>query len=148
MTTRHPSGPSRLAIVGPAECMRLLESVPVGRLIYTHGGLPAIRLVNFVLDQDTVVFSTGLGDKFQAAERGDVVAFEADDLDAEHHLGWTVTAIGHLSVLPAQEAIAAHDRLRLQSWLPIHDAHLVRLAIESVRGRRLVPWEQRPRTGA
>jgi len=148
MTTKHHPDQSRLAIISPAECLRLLESVPVGRLVYTRGGLPAVRLVNFVLDEDTIVFTTGRGDKFQAAERGDVVAFEADDLDAERHLGWTVTAVGHLSVVTADGAADLRRRLPLHSWMPMDDAQLVRLAIESIHGRRLVPWAQRPRAGA
>src|SRR5690348_14598612 len=101
MSTTHESDRSRLRIVDTAECLRLLGSVPLGRLVYTYAGLPAIRLVNFVLDDDTIVFSTGKGGKFRAAERGDVVAFEADDVDLERHNGWTVTAIGHLSVVTA-----------------------------------------------
>jgi len=80
---------SRLEIVSNPECLRLLGSVPLDRLIYTYGGLPEVRLVNFVLDDDTIVFSTGPGDKFRAAERGDVVAFEADDADHDRHVGWT-----------------------------------------------------------
>lgn len=148
MTSKHRSDQSRLAVISSAECMRLLESVPVGRLVYTRGGLPAVRLVNFVLDEDTIVFATGRGDKFQAAERGDVVAFEADALDAERHLGWTVTAVGHLSVVTPDEADDLRRRLPLHSWMPMDDARLVRLGIESFHGRRLVPWAQRPRAGA
>jgi len=91
------------------------------------------------------VFSTGQGDKFRAAERGDVVAFEADDIDLERHLGWTVTAVGHLSVVTDDEAGALRRTLPLHSWLPMDEPQLVRLGIESVHGRRLVPWGQRPR---
>ena len=139
---------SRLEIVSPAECLRLLASVPLGRLVYTYGGLPAVRLVNFVLDDDTIVFSTGTGEKLRAAERGDVVAFEADDVDTERHLGWTVTAVGHLSVVSPEETAELRRTLPLHSWLPIDDPQLIRLGIESVHGRRLGPWAQRPRSGS
>ncbi|MEU4287362.1 pyridoxamine 5'-phosphate oxidase family protein [Kribbella sp. NPDC026596] len=148
MSTQAKFDHSRLEIVSPAECLRLLQSVPLGRLVYTYGGLPAVRLVNFVLDDDTIVFSTGTGDKFRAAERGDVVAFETDDVDGERHLGWTVTAIGHLSVVSPEEAAEFRRTLPLHSWLPMDDARLVRLGIESIHGRRLVPWGQRPRSGS
>ncbi|MFG1912330.1 pyridoxamine 5'-phosphate oxidase family protein [Kribbella sp. NPDC048928] len=127
---------------------RLLGSVPLGRLVYTRGGLPAVRLVNFLVDADTVVFSTGQGDKFQAAERGDVVAFEADEVDVERHLEWTVTAIGHLSVVTRDQAAELRRTLPVHSWLPMDDPRLVRVSVESVHGRRLVPWGERPRTGA
>ncbi|TDD50061.1 pyridoxamine 5'-phosphate oxidase family protein [Kribbella antibiotica] len=136
---------SRLEILSPASCLGLLRSVPLGRLVYTHGGLPAIRLVNFVLDDDTIVFSTGQGDKFHAAERGDVVAFEADEVDAHLHTGWTVTAIGHLSTVSTEEAAELRRTLPLHSWLPIDAPQLIRLGVESIHGRRLLPWAQRPR---
>lgn len=147
MTTISLFDHSRLEIISTAECLRLLSSVPLGRLVYTYGGLPAIRLVNFVVDDDTLVFSTGPGDKLRAAERGDVVAFEADDVDLERHLGWTVTAVGHLSVVTPDESTALRRTLPLHSWLPMDDPRLVRLGIESLHGRRLVPWGKRPRTG-
>ncbi|MEV5965966.1 pyridoxamine 5'-phosphate oxidase family protein [Kribbella sp. NPDC051952] len=144
MSTQSHFDRSRLEIVGPADCLQLLGSVPLGRLVYTSGGLPAVRLVNFVLDDDTIVFSTASGDKFRAAERGDVVAFEADEVDLERHVGWTVTAVGHLSVVSADEVEALRHSLPLHSWLPMDDPYLLRLGIESVHGRRLLPWAQRP----
>ncbi|WP_329000916.1 pyridoxamine 5'-phosphate oxidase family protein [Kribbella sp. NBC_00709] len=147
MSTSQQYDNSRLQILGPAECISMLGSVPLGRLVYTNAGLPAIRLVNFVLDEDTIVFSTGQGDKFHAAERGDVVAFEADDVELERHMGWTVTAIGHLSVATAEESTELRHRLPLHSWLPMDESQLVRLGIESIHGRRLVPWGRRPRSG-
>ena len=146
--TTHPCDRLRLAIVSPAECLRLLGSVPLGRLVYTYGGLPAVRLVNFVVDGDTIVFSTGQGEKLRAAERGDVVAFEADDVDPERHLGWTVTAVGHLSIVSADDAAELRRTLPLHSWLPLEEPQLIRLGIESVQGRQLVPYAQRPRAGS
>ncbi|MET9311851.1 pyridoxamine 5'-phosphate oxidase family protein [Kribbella sp. NPDC003505] len=148
MTLTHHFDHSRLEIVDRAECLRLLQSVPIGRLVYTSGGLPAVRLVNFLLDADTVVFNSGRGDKFRAAERGDVVAFEADEVDLERHVGWTVTAIGHLSVVSDDEAAELRRTLPVRSWLPMEDPRLVRVGVESVHGRRLVPWGKRPRDGA
>jgi uncharacterized protein len=139
---------SRLEIVNRDECLHLLHSVPIGRLVYTNGGLPAVRLVNFLLDGDTIVFNSGRGDKLRAAERGDVVAFEADEVDLDRHIGWTVTAIGHLSVVSDDEAAQLRRTLPVRSWLPIEEARLVRVGVESVHGRRLVPWGKRPREGA
>ncbi|MFK4084845.1 pyridoxamine 5'-phosphate oxidase family protein [Kribbella sp. NPDC020789] len=147
MTAAQQFDHSRLEILSPAACLRLMSSVPLGRLVYTFHGLPAIRLVNFVVDDDTIVFSTGPGDKFLAAERGDVVAFEADEVDGELHTGWTVTAIGHLSVVSADEAAELRRTLPLHSWLPMDEPRLIRLGVESLHGRRLVPWAQRPRSG-
>jgi uncharacterized protein len=134
-----------LEILDPGECLKLLQSVPVGRLVFTQGGLPAIRLVNFSVDQDTIVFAADDGEKFQAAERGDVVAFEVDEIDIDRHLGWTVTAVGYLSVVPLEEAARLRRITPLRPWAPLHEQRLVRLSTESLTGRRLLPWGQRPR---
>lgn len=133
-----------MQILDDTESLKLLTSVPIGRLVFTMGGLPAVRLVNFVLDGDTLIFSTADGDKYRAAERGDVVAFEVDEVDLDRHLGWTVTAVGHLSVIDPEEAEPLRHDLLLRPWAPNRDAYLIRLAIESLEGRRLVPWGQRP----
>ena len=95
-----------LEILDASECLRLLSSVPVGRLVFTQGGLPVVRLV----------------------------AFEVDDIDLERRHGWTVTAIGHLSAVPEGEA--AELAGTAPSWLRLRDRQLIRLGTESVSGRR------------
>ena len=139
---------SGLQILDDGESLELLSSVPIGRLVFTKGGLPAVRLVNFVLDGDSLIFATADGDKYRAAERGDVVAFEVDAVDEDRHLGWTVTAAGHLSVIDPDEAESLRHGLPLRPWAPQHDNYLIRLGIETLEGRRLVPWAQRPRDQA
>ncbi|MEU4602675.1 pyridoxamine 5'-phosphate oxidase family protein [Kribbella sp. NPDC023972] len=144
MTTLDRFDTSGLEVLSPADCLRLLESVTLGRLVYTVGALPVVRLVNFVVDADSVVFASADGEKLRAAERGDIVAFEADTVDLERQLGWTVTSVGHLSVVPADEAEQLAREIRLRSWAPLPSPRLIRLGIESVTGRRLLPWAQRP----
>ena len=135
-----------LEILDPGECLRLLQSVPVGRLVFTQGGLPAVRLVDFSVDCDTIVFASDDGEKFRAAERGDVVAFEVDDVDLERHLAWTVTSVGHLSVVPTDEAARLRRVTPLRPWAPLPEQRLIRLGTESLSGRRLLPWGQPPRS--
>jgi hypothetical protein len=122
-------------ILDAGECLRLLGSVPVGRLVFTQGGLPVVRLVNFLVDTDTIVFASDERDWLPAAHRGDVVAFEADDVDPSQQLGWTVTSIGHLSVVPADEA--AELERTAPSWAGLRGRPLIRLGVESLSGRRI-----------
>jgi hypothetical protein len=135
---------SGLEILSHTDCHRLLRSVPIGRLVFTQGALPAVRLVNFLVAEGAILFRTSDGDKLRAAERGDVVAFEVDEIDQDRHLGWTVTAIGHLSVADTEEDPPLAGELPLRPWAPHHDGHLIRLEIESLQGRRLLAWAQRP----
>ncbi|WP_112237723.1 pyridoxamine 5'-phosphate oxidase family protein [Kribbella monticola] len=133
-----------LQIIDDDECLKLLSSVPVGRLVYTRGGLPAVRLVNFHTNHRTVLFATADGDKYRAAQRGDVVAFEADTVDPDRHRGWTVTATGRLSVVDPAEAALVEHTTPIRPWAANHDQHLIRLTIEVLEGRRLLAWAQRP----
>jgi pyridoxamine 5'-phosphate oxidase-like protein len=130
-----------LQIIEDDECLKLLSAVPVGRLVYTRGGLPAVRLVNFFVDDRTVFFATADGDKYRAAVREDVVAFEVDEVDPERHLGWTVTATGRLSVVDPDEVVLTRQ---VRPWAPNRDRYLIRLDIQVLEGRRLVAWAQRP----
>lgn len=133
-----------LEVMTAAECFRLLATQPVGRLVYHDGGLPAVRLVNFVVDQGAVLFRTGGGQTFLAAERGEVVAFEVDEFDIDRQLGWTVTAMGHLGMVTDAAELERMRELPLRPWAPGERPNLVRLDVESITGRRLVPWAQRP----
>jgi hypothetical protein len=105
--------------------------------------------VNFVVDRGAVLFRTGGGQTFRAAVRAEVVAFEVDDFDIDRQLGWTVTAVGHLGLVTDAAELERLRDLRLRPWAPGERPNLVRLDIESISGRRLLPWAQRPesRTG-
>src|SRR4029079_15000514 len=49
---------SALQRLSREECLTLMASVPVGRIIYTRRALPAVELVNFALDHDDIVIQT------------------------------------------------------------------------------------------
>jgi nitroimidazol reductase NimA-like FMN-containing flavoprotein (pyridoxamine 5'-phosphate oxidase superfamily) len=134
-----------LRILTDAECLRMMGSVPVGRVVFHEGGLPAVRVVNFAVDGRSVVFRSAPGGKTRAAERGDVVAFEVDRYDADRHLGWTVTVIGHASLVTDPGEVDEVMRLPIARWAPGPHSVIVRIGIESVAGRSVVPWAQRPR---
>jgi nitroimidazol reductase NimA-like FMN-containing flavoprotein (pyridoxamine 5'-phosphate oxidase superfamily) len=58
------------------------------------GVLPVIIPVNYLLDEDTVVFRTDAGSKLHAAIRGAPVAFEVDGVDQDRQVGWSVVVRG------------------------------------------------------
>lgn len=119
------------------ECLRLMASVPVGRVIYTRRALPAVELVNFALDQGDIVLRTGQGGKLAAAARGAVVAFEADSLDLARHGGWSVTAIGPSREVTDPGEIARLRDIGLSSWAPGVLEHFIRITPVILTGRYL-----------
>ena len=140
--------PEGVEVISPAECLRLLAMVPLGRLVYHERGLPAVRLVNFVVDRGVLLFRVAEGQTLRAAQRGEVVAFEVDDYDVERHLGWTVTAVGHLAVVSEPDETARAREIQLRPWAPGRRPHLVRVDIETISGRGVRPWAQRPHDGS
>jgi uncharacterized protein len=124
--------------ISPAESIRLLASVPVGRIVFTVRALPAVRPVNFVVDDGSVIIRTGPGSKLTAAVRNAVVAFQADEIDPVGHTGWSVTVTGRVQEIrdPAER-----DRLRrlVTPWASGEKEHFLRIAPELVSGVRLSP---------
>src|SRR5215471_3780666 len=87
-----------------AECLRLLATVPVGRLIFTVNALPVVRPMNFLLDDEQVVVRTAAGS---------IVAFEADQLDPATASGWSVTVTGPAQLITDPAAISRFSSLPL-----------------------------------
>ena len=126
-----------LEILGRAQCLALLGSVPIGRIVFTHHALPAVQPVNFVLDGDAIVIRTTSGSKLSAAAHDAVVAFEVDEFSVEDHSGWSVTAVGHASVVRDEEERRRLEALPLRPWAPGQRDHFLRIPVNLVSGRRL-----------
>jgi hypothetical protein len=76
-------------------CLKMLASVPWGRVCFTRQALPAIELVEFVTVGGDVVVAADHDDPLGAKLAvGQVVAFQADDIDRGSGEGWTVSLVG------------------------------------------------------
>lgn len=126
-----------LEVLDRVECLRLLRSVSVGRIVFTERALPAVQPVNFVVLDEAIWFRTGEGSKLAVAARGAIVAFQADEFDAELRSGWSVTALGQAEEVRDPELIRAVRRLPLRTWAPGQRDHLIRVGVHEVSGRRL-----------
>lgn len=118
------------------ECLRLMASVSMGRIIYTRQALPAVELVNFALDHGDIVIKTDGDSKLAAATRHTVVAFEADCLDARQ-AGWSVTAIGPSREVTDPEDIGRLQKIDLSSWAYGAQELFIRVSPQILNGRRL-----------
>jgi len=119
------------------ECMRLMGSVPVGRIVYTRQALPAVELVNFAMDDGDIIIRTDSSGKLAAATRGAVVAFEADSVDAAAHAGWSVTIVGYSRAVTDGEEIRRLEQVDLVTWAPGERDHFIRISPTFVNGRRV-----------
>jgi nitroimidazol reductase NimA-like FMN-containing flavoprotein (pyridoxamine 5'-phosphate oxidase superfamily) len=119
------------------ECMRLMGSVPVGRIVYTRQALPAVELVNFAMDDGDIIIRTDSGGKLAAATRGAVVAFEADSVDTTAHTGWSVTIVGYSHAVTDDDEVRHLEQVGLVPWAPGERDHFIRISPTFVNGRRI-----------
>ena len=135
---------SGLEILDRDECLRLLASVPVGRIVFTHRALPAVQPVNFIVDGEAIIIRTIPGSKMHGATQDTVVAFEADEINIDEHSGWSVTVVGHASVVEDPDERRRLDALPLRPWAPGERDHFLRIPVDMVTGRRLHAGGARP----
>lgn len=134
---RPDEDPSVLDRLPRDECLLLLASVPVGRIVYTRRAMPAVELVNFTLDNGDIVIRTDASGKLAAATRGAVVAFEADALDLDQRRGWSVTVVGYSREITDPRDIARLRKTVPRPWVPGEREHFIQITPGVVTGRRL-----------
>jgi nitroimidazol reductase NimA-like FMN-containing flavoprotein (pyridoxamine 5'-phosphate oxidase superfamily) len=128
---------SRLETLPRRECLRLMATVPIGRIVFSRQALPAVEVVNFVIDGGEIVVRTDVGDKLAVAVGGAVVAFEADCVDFACQVGWSVTVVGHCRVVTDDQEIQHLKDTGLRSWAPGSRNYFIVISPVIVNGRRI-----------
>ncbi len=127
------------------ECLRLLASVSFGRVVFTHHALPAIRPVNHLLVDDQIIIMASLGRAIsipaghdgQPGRYGTIVAYEADSIDPDTRLGWSVVVIGQAGLVLDRAEIASYRRA-LRPWVAGRTGDIIAIRTELVTGYQLV----------
>ncbi|MFJ9566199.1 pyridoxamine 5'-phosphate oxidase family protein [Streptomyces fuscichromogenes] len=138
-----PEPPARRSIeLDAAEALRLLGTVSLGRIVFTRQALPTVRPVNHVLVDGDIVIRTHEGAALtshvgQADGTGVVVAYEADLIDPDTHLGWSVVVTGYAHLVTDPRELTRYEAL-LRPWLDRTMEHSVRIHPELVTGIALV----------
>lgn len=132
--------PRRLEELSPDECLRLLGSVSIGRVVFTARALPAVRPVCHLVDGDHIIIRTDHNAAITSelrAEAGTVVAYEADAIDMSEHLGWSVVAVGvaHRVIDPDEAALY---RRALRPWVTGAKDQVIAIHADMLTGYRLV----------
>jgi nitroimidazol reductase NimA-like FMN-containing flavoprotein (pyridoxamine 5'-phosphate oxidase superfamily) len=116
------------------ESLRLLGSVPLGRVVFTDQALPAIRPVNHLVDGERVIIRSHTGAAIlSAAARGVVVAYQADSIDPEFRLGWSVVVTG-VARLVTDPALVERYQSRLRPWIDRPMDQVIAISADIVTG--------------
>ncbi|GGY87339.1 pyridoxamine 5'-phosphate oxidase family protein [Streptomyces nitrosporeus] len=138
----RPVAPRRTAPIDRAEALRLLGTVSLGRIVFTRNALPAVRPVNHFMEEEHIVVRVHDGASVASIVSphdtdGVVVAYEADVIDPETHLGWSVVVTGY-AYRVTDAAELAHYESSLLPWVA-HPAMTgaLRIRPDIVSGTRL-----------
>ncbi|CAN3984184.1 pyridoxamine 5'-phosphate oxidase family protein [Kitasatospora purpeofusca] len=124
--------------LGAEACLRLLSTVPVGRVVYTEHALPAVLPVSFEVVPDGRLLLAVRRDSATARGLdGTVVAFQADLLDPLTRSGWSVLVHGRADILRDPEQILGALGSGLRPWTEESDPMFVAVVPELISGRRL-----------
>ncbi|MFE6872448.1 pyridoxamine 5'-phosphate oxidase family protein [Kitasatospora sp. NPDC057692] len=128
----------QLEELGADTCLRLLSTVPVGRVVYTEHALPAVLPVSFEVAPDgRLLLAVRRGSATARGLDGTVVAFQADQLDPVTRSGWSVLVHGRADVLRDPELLRRALRSGLRPWVDDPEPMVVSLVPELISGRRL-----------
>lgn len=124
-----------------AESWQLLGSVSLGRIVFTQQAMPAIRPVNHLVDDETVIIRSHLGAAIVARAAGDgtVVCYEADDIDPVRHTGWSVIVTGMAHLVRDPAVITRYEQL-LEPWAAGRMDYLISVKPQIITGIQLVGW--------
>ncbi|MFG2680006.1 pyridoxamine 5'-phosphate oxidase family protein [Streptomyces sp. NPDC048392] len=138
--SNSPGTHGSVDLVG-VEALRLLGNLSLGRIVFTRHALPTVRPVNHVLVDGDIVIRTH-GDATltrytrQSGGEGVVVAYEADDIDTDTHLGWSVVVTGYARLVTDPQELARYRAL-LRPWGTQRMDHAVRIHPDLITGLRL-----------
>lgn len=119
------------------ESLRLLASVPVGRLIFTVNALPTVRVMNFALVDGLIVLRTADDSTVARKVHDTVVAFEADELDSATCSGWSVTVIGRAALVADPEVATRYRAVALMPWASGPRDTFLTITTELAEGREV-----------
>ncbi|MEV0412796.1 pyridoxamine 5'-phosphate oxidase family protein [Streptomyces sp. NPDC050448] len=141
--SRLGEGPSarRMEPLDRDEALRLLSTVSLGRIVFTQHALPAVRPVNHLVEGENIVVRVHDGSALASLLApsgipGVVVAYEADAIDPETHLGWSVVVTGYATPVADPEEAQGYAR-RLRPWVAQTMSRALRITPDLVTGFRL-----------
>jgi nitroimidazol reductase NimA-like FMN-containing flavoprotein (pyridoxamine 5'-phosphate oxidase superfamily) len=132
--------PSPLAELSRDECLELLASAVIGRVVVPSGASrrPVIRPVNYAFDpaSQSVVLRSAPGGKLHALLHATEAWFEVDAFDPDNRTGWSVIVHGVTEPVTAPTEVRRLERL-LHSWVTGTTGQLIRIRARTVSGRRI-----------
>ena len=133
------SGESRegLQDMSTAECHALLKLSPLGRAAVMHEGFPIVLPVNYVIQDELIVFRARSGGILDASRGSALIAFEIDGFDAASKTGWSVIVRGTSETVTDAREVERLRESRLAPWPSGDRPNYIRVQPQEISGRRV-----------
>lgn len=145
-TSSSLTGSARRRVVerlDEAECLRLLGTGKLGRLVYSSRFGPMALPVEYKLYEGSIVFRAA-GDTFTdedlrtgIAHAEYSVAFEIDQIDLEAREGWTVLVRGAAHHVDTEAELASIMNAGVQPWIDGEPEHIIQINSARTWGHRI-----------
>jgi hypothetical protein len=134
--TFTPPGRTYPAELDRAECLRLLESVDIGRVIYTERAMPAAAPVRYILNGAEIFFRTDNMVMAEAAGKGAVFAIQVDQIDPQTHWGWHALGLGRACQVIQPGKLAELNARMPAPWSPKGAHYTLGIPLSRLTGHR------------
>lgn len=138
---------TEMEVLDRATCFELLRSETVGRIAFSDRQETSILPVNYVVDENRMVFRTAGGAKLSAAVDHLEVAFEIDGIDAEARTGWSVVVHGPLTTVSELDEIEHLRELGLRPWARAYKENWLAVHPRRISGRRILTVAEENKVG-
>tara|TARA_Y100000385_G_scaffold194364_1_gene201201 strand:- start:18 stop:560 length:543 start_codon:yes stop_codon:yes gene_type:complete len=128
--------PPGTEVLDTTACWALLGDADVGRLAVDNGGRPDIFPINFVIDNQSIVFRSGPGTKLAASALMHYVAFEIDGYEPSDRIAWSVVVKGRANQIERMQDVYNAQDLPLFPWIVSDKPDFVRITVDKVTGQR------------
>ncbi len=125
-------------VLAPKEALDLLAGNCLGRIVFTREALPAVRVVNHILDAGHIIIRTRLNSRGTIVSPtrtppAVVVAYQSDSIDIATRRGWSVVVTGLASTVTDPGLVARYEQL-LHPWINLPMDTVISITPEIVTG--------------
>ena len=122
-----------VAALTDAQCWERLRQQELGRIVTHVGDVIDIFPVNYVVDEQSLLFRTAEGSKLFEITVNSHVLFEVDDHTETE--AWSVVIRGRALPLETRAEVERADDLDLKPWIPTLKYVYVRISPDHLSGR-------------
>lgn len=126
---------SRVHDLDREECLELLESLKVGRIVFVDDSGPDALPVNYVMDGSDVLVATTPYGAIARGATNERVAFEVDEIFGYSESGWSVVVRGRAT----RESPFDPPPELPYPWAEGNRSYVLRIRADQITGRRLIP---------